>query len=173
MARIDKTKSWSENDDAADAQKKVVVFCTLTSVAEQIAQFLEKKNMRVLVYDDDRMFLTRLESIDPELVFIEVNAAASRPIQEIVAEVFIWMRARARKINTYLNSPSRYFWQNAKIIIFKSDSQITGAGSMAAEIADTDEIIRQCGLLGEIKYIGLYSSFSFMTKIRSYLEQVK
>ena len=133
-------------------------------------QQLEKKNLFVWLVSDEKQLVSQLEQSDPELILVEVNASTIRPLDVIVAEIFAWMRARARAINKLLDSTSQYLWQHSQVILFKSDSEITATGSLTAEMADTDDIVRQCLLWGDVKYIGLYSSFSFMSKIRPTLE---
>lgn len=148
-----------------------LVFCTLRSVGQQIVQQLERKNMRVWLVNDEQKLLSKLNEADPDLIVLEINATVTKPIEQIVPDIFIWMRGRAREINKVLNTPSKYLWERAKIVLFKSDVEMTPTGSRSADMADTDDVVRQCNLSGDVKYIGIYSSFSFIGKVRMVLEE--
>lgn len=170
MPKINKDKDPQAASPDQGMRKKVLVFCMEYPLARQIVQQLEKKELLVRLVNDERELLSQLDQVDPELILIDVNAPTNRSLDIIVADIFVWMRTRARAINKLLHTPSQYLWQHCKIVLFKSDSEISTTGSLAAEMADTDELVRLCSLLGDVKYIGLYSPFSFIPKIRPFLE---
>ncbi len=151
---------------------KVLVFATDHLLLKQIAGLLEKKNVLIWLVSDERKLSRELEQADPELILMQLNATTIRPLDQIVADVFVWMRKRARAINKLLDTPSHYLWQHSKVVLFEGESQITPTGSLSAQIADTDEMIRLCQLLGDVKYIGEFSSYSFMSKMRPFLEDL-
>lgn len=157
--------------DSGFAGRRAVVFCMARSIGQQIVQQLEKKNMQTALVSDEQKLLAKLNEIDPDLVLIQIDAPTNKPITQMVPDVFSWMRGRAREINKVLNTPNRYLWEKAKVILFKSDVEITATSSVSAQMADTDDIIRQCNEYGDVKYIGIYSSFSFIGKIRALIEQ--
>ncbi len=170
MGKVKKTIPPQQSNQPESGQRRVLVFCTDNSVAKQIVDQLSKKNFLVWHVDDERKLLTQLDHVDPELILMQINALLTRSFETIVAEVFLWMRARARAINKFLDTPSQYLWQHSRIILFKSETQITPTGSLMADIADDDELVRVCSLLGDVKYIGTYSFFSFIPKIRFLIE---
>ncbi len=165
MTKVGKKKPFDTG-----GPKKVLVFCVHKSVGKQIVQQLEKRNVRTWLVEDEKRWPRALADFDPELILIEINAPMTRAIEGLVSDVFAWMRGRARSINKALNSPSQYLWEHSKVLLFKSESEITSAISLTAEMADTDEIVRKCLLVGDVKYIGLYSSLSFLSQIRMFLE---
>ncbi len=170
MAKINKIKLSQEIGADESMCKKILVFCMDHLLAKQIVQQLEKRDFLVCLVNDERKLFAQLDQADPELILIDISVLTSRPLDVIVAEIFAWMRTRARAINKFLHTPSQYLWQHCKVVLFKSDSEISATGSLTAEMADTDELVRLCSLLGDVKYIGLYSSFSFISKIRPFLE---
>lgn len=170
MPRIDINKTSKANGDKESFRKKALVFCADQSLSKQIVDQLKKKDILVWLASDERNLFMQLDQAEPDLILIDVNVPASRSLEKIVAEIFAWMRTRARAINKLLHTPSQYLWQHCKIVLFKGESEISATGSLAAEIADTDELVRLCSLLGDVKYIGLYSPFSFIPKIRQLWE---
>ena len=156
--------------DSGFAGRRAVVFCMARSIGQQIVQQLEKRNMQVALVSDELKLLAKLQEIDPDLVLIQVDAPVNNPVIRIVPDVFAWMRGRAREINKALNTPNRYLWEKAKVILFKCDVEISSISSVSAQIADTDNIIQQCHQYGDVKYIGIYSAFSFIGKIRALIE---
>lgn len=170
MPKINKNKDFLAPSADQGARKKVLVFCMDHLLANQIIQQLEKKDILAWLVNDEKKILEQLDRADPELILIDINAPTSRSLEVIVSEIFVWMRTRARAINKLLHTPSQYLWQHCKVVLFKGDSEISATGSLAAEMADTDELVRLCSLLGDVKYIGLYSPFSFIPKIRTFLE---
>lgn len=151
-------------------RQRALVFCMSRRIGQQIKEQLEKKNMRVWLVTEERKLLSELDDADAELIFIEINAPTNKTIDQIVVDVFSWMRNRARSINKLLNSPSQYLWERSRIILFKSDFEITSTSSIAGDVADTDDLVRQCSLLGNIQYAGLYSPLSFISKVRALIE---
>lgn len=158
------------NETVRTDPKKAVVFGSDARTLRQICDQLGKKNMRVWPLSDEKLLLLKLNEADPDLILVEINAVTHKPIDKIVADIFIWMRARARAINKILESPSQYLWQRSKVVLFKSDSEITATGSLSADVADIDDVVRQCSFYGDVKYIGLYASMSFISKIRPLID---
>ncbi len=170
MAKIKKIIPIKVEGGEQNARKKVLVFCMDNALAKQIVQQLQRNSLLVWFINEEKKLLSALDQADPELILIEINAPTNRPLDKIVAEIFVWMRTRARAINKFLDTPSQYLWQYSKIVLFESESPLTPTRLLAAEMADTDELVRLCSLLGDVKYIGIYSPFSFMSKLRPLLE---
>ena len=82
----------------------LLVFVMDNSLAKQIAEQLEKKNVIVCLVSDERKLTKELDQADPELILIQLNAPTGRPLDQIVAQVFAWMRLRARAINKFLDT---------------------------------------------------------------------
>lgn len=172
MAKITKKISPEENANGEIFRPKVLIFATDALVAGQMAVGLKNRDVGVRFVNDERKLLEELERIDPDLILLQLNASITSPLDQIVGEIFKWMRSRARSVNKFLNTPSQYLWQHAKVVLFESESQINPTDSLSAQIADTDETIRLCQLLGDVKYIGVYSPFSFIAKIWPFLENL-
>lgn len=170
MVKIIKKTSVLSSFGDLGVRGKVVVFSMNQTIAQQMKRQLEKKNFFVCLVFDEKDLLPQINQVDPQIILMDVVAATIRSFPEIVAEVFAWMRGRARAINKFLDTPSQYLWEHSKIILFKSDSEMTATGSLTAQMADTDELVYQCSLFGNVKYIGLYLSFSFLDKMRSLVE---
>lgn len=170
MGKIKKTIIKKTSGPEENGQRKIFVFATDNSAAGQMTDQLKKKGFFVWHVNDERKLLADLDSVDPELILMQINALVKRPFEQIVEDVFLWMRNRARAINKFLDTPSQYLWQHSKIILFKSETHLTPTGSLAADIADDDELVRACSLLGEVKYIGGYSPLSFIGKIGALVE---
>ncbi len=152
-------------------ERRVVVFCMAQNTAKRIAQHLEKRQIRVWIVGDEKKLLGQLQEADPELILLEANASTDKPLEEIVAEIFAWMRKRCREINQILGTPSSYLWQHSKIILFESGREMTASGSLSADMADTEYLIRKCAVAGEVHHIGAYSPLNFMSEIRPFLEK--
>lgn len=170
MVKIIKKTSVCSSPEDLSVRKKAIVFSMNQAIAQQIKRQLEKKKFFVCLVDDEKNLLSQIDQVEPQIILMDVMALASHSFLEIVAEVFVWMRGRARAINKFLDTPSQYLWEHSKIILFKSDSEMTAMDSLTAQVADTDELVYQCSLLGNVKYIGLYLSFSFLDKMRTLVE---
>ena len=157
-------------DSGFAGRQRALVFCVYRRVGQQISQQLEKKNMKVWLVSEEQKLLSQLNEADPDLILIEINAPTVKPIEQIMADVFAWMRGRAREIKKVLNSPSKYLWEHSRVILFKSDVEISSTTSLTAEMADTDDVVRQCNLIGDVKYVGVYYPLSFIAKVRALLE---
>lgn len=151
-------------------RERAIVFCMYSRVGQQICQQLEKKKIEVCLVTDEAKLAAKLKEMDPDLILVEINASTAKPIYQLVGDIFVWMRNRAREINKVLNSPSKYLWERAKVVLFKSEVDITATGSLSSDMADTDDIVRECSMLGNVHYIGIYSSLSFISKLRSLLQ---
>ena len=170
MAKIHKKQSvYSVNEDL-NVHKKVLVFSMNLVIADQIKRQLEKKNFYVCLVSDEKSLLSQIDEFDPKVILMDVATSTQRLFQDIVAEIFLWIRGRARAINKFLDTPSQYLWEYSKVILFKSDSEMSATGSLTAQMADTDELVYQCSLFGPVKYIGIYLTFSFINKMRSVVE---
>jgi hypothetical protein len=170
MAKITKKIPVRSSFEDLSVRKKVIVFSMNQVIAQQMKRQLEKKNFFVCLVHNEKDLLPQINQADPQIILMDVVASAICPFPALVAEVFVWMRGRARAINKFLDTPSQYLWEHSKIILFKSDSEMTATGSLPAQLADTDELVYQCSLVGNVKYIGLYLSFSFIDKMRSLVE---
>ncbi len=171
MAKI--IKKTPEDIEAGNIKppKKALIFGLNARPIKRMAEQLEKENLPVSVVTDEKKLLLKLYDADPDLIFVEINAPTQKATEDHVADIFAWMRARVRAINKFLESPSHVLWQKSRVILFKTESELGATGSIGAEIADTDEIILKCGQLGNVQYIGIYSPWSFISKVRPLLDE--
>ena len=152
-----------------DDRRKALIFSMQKNILKQMAAQLEEENLQVLAVDDEWQLMRQLDFFEPDLVILQVNARTDQAVEEVVGDVFTWMRNYARKLNKILNSPSGLLWNRAKVVLFKSEEALGPIDSLGAEISDTDEALRKCALMGPIHYIGPYSPVSFIAKIRPLL----
>lgn len=168
MAKLKPQNPPPFDDKDPDGRRRALVFCANTSVARQMAQQMEKRNFLVWMVTSEERLLVRLEESDPQLILIDLFAPTKRRLDAIVSDVFKWMRGRARTINKLLGTPNQFLWEHSRVVLFKSDEEMSPAGSLATDIADIDEMIRLCSLAGNVRYIGLFSPLSFISKIRPF-----
>lgn len=161
----------SNSDKPKNDPQKIVVFCMSKSVAKRIAGHLEKQKALVWIVNHENDLFSQLDEADPELIFIEANAPTNIALDVITERIFEWMKKRSREINEFLSSPSQYSWQHAQIIFFESGREFTASGSLSADMADTEYLIKQCSVWGEVHHIGAYSPLNFMEEVRPFLRR--
>ena len=171
MAKVIKKTPDVPVADEIKGPKTALIFGMNGRPLKRMAEQLEKEGLLVEVVSDEKKLLLKLYDVDPDLIFVEINAPTQKAPEDHVADIFAWMRARVRAINKFLDSPSHMLWQKSRVVLFKTESEMGATGSLGAEIADTDELILKCGQLGNVQYIGIYSFWSFMSKIRPLLDE--
>ncbi len=148
---------------------RAIVFGSRPKQVKQMADQLIRKNIVCRSVADEKFLLPTLSEVDPELIFLEINGQTRTPIQEIVKAVFLWTNNYARKVNVALNSPSPRLWAMAQVILYKSDLEEAEINPTGDIIIDLDEVLLKCQDAGHVNYIGLYSSWSFYSKIEPLL----
>ncbi|MCB9771627.1 MAG: hypothetical protein H6754_03670 [Candidatus Omnitrophica bacterium] len=148
---------------------RALIFGSQADQVRQMSDQLTRKKIVVRAVLDEKLLLSRLSEFNPDLIFIEINGVTRSPVEQIVKIVFLWTTNYARKVNKALNSPSARLWTNARVIMYKSDVEGDIANPAGVTITDLDEVLFKCKEIGDIKYIGLYSSWSFYSKIEPLL----
>lgn len=148
---------------------RAVVFGCDPKQVKQMADQLTRKKIVSRGVVDEKFLLSTLSEFDPDLIFLEINGITRSPVEQIVKVVFLWTRNYARKINAALNSPTSRLWAKAKVIMYKSETQQPDFNPSGVVITDFDEVLFKCKEAGDIIYIGLYSSWSFYSKIEPLL----
>ncbi len=167
----DDFKKMPQNFDAEKRAEplRAVVFGSDARQVKQMVDQLTRKKIVSRGVVDEKFLLATLSEFDPDLVFLEINGITRSPIDQIVKVVFLWTKNYARKINAALNSPSPRLWSKAKVILYKSETQQQDFNPTGAGVVDFDEVLFKCKEAGDIIYIGLYSSWSFYSKIEPLL----
>jgi len=162
-----KVKDLSEDlaNRQGDDPLKAVVFGTQPKLVKQMSDQLSKKKLSVRPVIEEKSLITVLYEFDPDLVLLEMNGITKKPIEDIVKAVFVWTNMHARKVNEILNSPSARLWSKAKVVIYKSETEGEAINSLEPAVMDYDEILFKCQQAGPVIYIGLYSPWSFISKI--------
>ncbi|MCC6759026.1 MAG: hypothetical protein IT395_05335 [Candidatus Omnitrophica bacterium] len=150
---------------------KAVIFGSRVKQIQQMSEQLKRKKILALPVPEERKLLSSLSEFDPDFIFLEINGETPSPIEQIVKVVFMWTKNYARKINKTLNSPSSRLWDKAKVIMFKTENEDAGANPAGVTIGDLDEVLFKCKEVGDVEYIGLYSSWSFFSKIEPLLKK--
>lgn len=170
MARVIKQSPQDLQAKTGEYPRKALIYGTQAGLTKQMAGQLFKEKILVRTTQNENDIVAILKEFDPDLVFLEINARSEKPIEDIVADVFAWMRNLVRNINKILNSPTGLLWQRSQIILFKSEQALGPTDSLAEAIIDIDESLRKCMVLGQVQYIGAYSPVSFISKVRPWLE---
>jgi hypothetical protein len=161
-----------ENMDGQYAQPlRAIVFGTQPLQVKQMSNQLIRKKILSRGIVDEKLLLSALSEVDPDLIFLEINGQTRSPIEKIVKIVSLWTTNYARKVNAVLNSPSPRLWAKAKVIMFKSEIDYTGINPHDITITDEDETLFRCKEVGDVIYIGLYSAWSFYSKIEPFLRK--
>ena len=147
----------------ADGDRRAVVFGYESSVAEQIAQQLAEKKRQVRLVDQPTELAEAVRTVDPGLIFVEVLGGGAFPTPRLLGMI--------RPVIQELSIARMDGRPEAAIILYKVHHAIRGETSMASDIADTDQLLQECEEAGFSKYIGLYSPFSFLTKIKEFLRR--
>lgn len=171
MPKIIKIPAGSSTQNNPEKQKKAVVFGLDPRQVKQMSDQLIKAGVLVKTVTDENKLLLQLEETDPDLIFLEIEARTRQSSEDIVADIFVFIRNRARAINKFLNSPSGLLWARSRVILYRTETTTSPTESLGADIADTEEVLRKCSLLGEVRFIGFYSPMSFISKVRPYLEE--
>lgn len=150
---------------------KAVIFGSRAKQIQQMSDQLKRKRVLALPVVEERKLLSSLSEFDPDFIFLEINGETPSPIEQIVKVVFMWTKNYARKINATLNSPSSRLWDKARVIMFKTESEDAASNPAGVTISDLDEILFKCKEVGDVEYIGLYSSWSFFSKIEPLLKK--
>ncbi len=148
---------------------RAVVFGSEPNIVKQMCDQLNRKKILARAVTDEKLLLATLSEFDPDLIFLEINGVTRSPVEQIVKVVFLWTRNYARKVNAALNSPSARLWAKSKVIMYKSEEHDTNPNPTGVVITDFDEVLFKCKDAGDIIYIGLYSTWSFYSKIEPLL----
>ncbi len=148
---------------------RAVVFGSQPKVVKQMTDQLTRKKIVSRGVIDEKLLLATLSEFDPDIIFLEINGVTRSPIEQIVRVVFLWTRNYARKVNAALNSPSSRLWAKAKVIMYKSEMEDSDFNPAGVTITDFDEVLFKCKEAGDIIYIGLYSTWSFYSKLEPLL----
>lgn len=144
-------------------QKKVVVFGYEKNVVNEISKQLEEKRCQVVpVYDDDRLVL-EIEKLDPDIVFAELRPGTQTPMEESLATINAVIQKK--ELERFEEKP------RAAVILYKVHQAVSGVTTMASDMADTENLLKQCQEIGFSKYLGLYSPFTFLMKIKEFLRK--
>lgn len=150
---------------------KAVVFGAQPKQVQQMCDQLKRKKIASMPVVEEKNLLSSLSAFDPDLIFLEINGETRSPIDQIVKVVFMWTKNYARKINATLNSPSSRLWDKAQVIMYKTENEDAAANPAGVTITDLDEVLFKCKEMGDVEYIGLYSSWSFFSKIEPLLKK--
>jgi len=164
------------NDFSSDSSRsadplKAVVFGSQPKQVRTMSEQLMRKRILVSPVVEEKNLLATLSTADPDLIFLEINGVTRSPIEQIVKIVFMWTKNYARKINATLNSPSSRLWDKARVIMYKSENEDEAMNPAGVTITDLDDVLFKCKEIGDIQYIGLYSSWSFFSKIEPLLKR--
>ncbi len=144
---------------------RALVFGSQPKVVKQMSDQLTRKKILTRTVIDEKFLLASLSEFDPDIIFLEINGQTRSPVEQIVKVVFLWTKNYARKINAALNSPTTRLWAKAKVVMYKSETEDTAVNPAGVTITDLDEVLFKCKEAGDVIYIGLYSTWSFYSKI--------
>lgn len=163
----DHVKETFEDDLTQKRQEpfRALVFGSQPKQVKQMVDQLMRKKIVARGVVDEKFLLSTLSEFDPDIIFLEINGATRSPVEQIVKVVFLWTKNYARKINAALNSPTARLWAKAKVVMYKSETEDEGVNPAGATITDLDEVLFKCKESGDVIYIGLYSTWSFYSKI--------
>lgn len=164
-------KSDEQDQGQQDEPLRAIVFGSQPQQIKQMSNQLNRKKILSRGIVDEKFLLSSLSEVDPDLIFMEINGQTRSPIEKIVKIVSLWTTNYARKVNTVLNSPSSRLWAKAKVIMFKSEMDYTDMNPHDITITDEDETLFRCKEAGDVIYIGLYSPWSFYSKIEPLLRK--
>lgn len=150
----------SNNDPVIlSPRKKVLLFGEDATVLQDMSkQFQEEHCLVETVYQENQI-IPRVESLRPDLIFLQINSQMTLPIEEFVAQIHQAMRKLAPKTG----APA------GQVIIFKVEEDLSSVGSLSGNIVDTESAVQRCYQSGASQYIGLYYPLSFKSKIKPLL----
>ncbi len=152
---------------------RAVVFGSQVKLVKQMTEQLSRKKFLAWGITDEKDLLAALSKHDPDMIFLEINGVTRSPIEEIVKVVFLWIKNYARKINAALESPTSRLWEKAQVILYKSEMNEDALNPAGPMIPDLDEVLFKCRDVGAVTYIGLYSAWSFYSKLEPLLGKMR
>lgn len=171
MADLNNNLSHGSDLDDPERILRAVVFGSQAKQVRSMSEQLKRKGLEVSAVLEEKNLLSRLSEFDPDIIFLEINGVTRSPIEQIVKVVFMWTKNYARKINAVLNSPTSRLWDKAKVVLYKSEFEDVGVNPTGETVTDLDEVLFKCKEAGEVQYIGLYSTWSFFSKLEPLLKK--
>ncbi|MFA5059738.1 MAG: response regulator [Candidatus Omnitrophota bacterium] len=156
-------------DVKSNAKNKVLIFGANESIMNKMLQELEGKKCQVTLLKDDKQLVSQAEKLEVNLIFLQVNAVTSIPVDQIVVQLSDLIRKKAKEARAEEKDEDDSIEKICPIILYKVEAE-TEAGTLSgSDLADMENLVQKCQEQGASKYIGLYSSLSFMSKIKNYL----
>jgi CheY-like chemotaxis protein len=140
--------------------KRVVIFGYERSVTEEMAKQLEEKKCQVLSTDNDEELVQILDQEVPALLFMEIKTETTVPFVSVLTVANSVLRSKEMVGRDAVNTD---------VILYKVHQAVSGVTAMGGDVTDMDNILIECQDIGYTKYIGLYSPFTFMMKIKDFL----
>lgn len=153
-----------EKPAAATAKSKALIFGSDDAVLANMVQLLEKEKCHAVVTQDETQLPVQVDSMEPELILLQVNNQTATPIDRIV-----WMLNSLIKKKIKLANSEVAASRKGNIVLFKVEEEMSGLDSMGASIADLENILDRCTDEGCKKYIGSFSPVLFISKIKEFI----
>ncbi|HOD12799.1 MAG TPA: response regulator [Candidatus Omnitrophota bacterium] len=148
------------------AGKKIVIFGSDEKILQDMRQQLEKAKHIVTLVQQEAEVVSVVSDVKPDLVVLDLGAELQIPIDKLVYTIDI-LTPKPKKGSL---DPKSLSMKKTTIILYKVDKGgIEVNTDLAGNLADVEALLDRCVHNGAEKYIGLFSSFSFMSKIKEFL----
>ena len=171
-APADQKKNVEPPKDAAEAKtsssgKKIVIFGSEENILQDMRQQLEKAKHAVSIVKEEEKIVPLVNDIKPDVVLLDMSAEIKVSLDKLVYTIDI-LTPKAKKGSL---DPKALSMRKTAILLYKVDKGgIAVNTDLAGNLADVEALVDRCMTSGAEKYIGLFSSFSFMSKVQEFLK---
>ena len=143
--------------------KKALIFGYEKTVISSMCQQLQQRKYQGIPVSDSATLLSEMNRLDPEMVLLELKADMSDAVRENLMNVNNLIKQKELEGFESKAPPA--------IILYKVHHAVSGVSSASGDLADTTTLLSICESIGFSKFIGLYSPFTFLMKIKDHLRR--
>lgn len=140
---------------SAGHRKKALIFGMDQEALSEMRRQLESRGCLAVVVDENQL-VPLAEEMKPDVVFLAVNASTIVPMETLIYTL------------TAL-APIKKGSSKMRVVLFKMEEELGGIQDTESDLADFENLLQRCFENGAAKYLGHYSSSTFLQKTREFL----
>jgi CheY-like chemotaxis protein len=159
-----------DSQSTSSLRKKVIIFGHEETILQSMRQELEKLGHFIVIIKEENQILPTVQDAKPDVVLLAINAETKAPIDKLVYTIDVLFPKQKQGEVKKNADGSLPLLRKMNIVLYKVEKETVGATSSEGSFADMESLLERCKENGASKYIGAYTSFSFISKIQEFLK---
>ena len=150
--------------------KKILLYGDDAAVLEDMKNKLQERGCAVTVEKDGRQTAAKTDLVNPDLILVQLYFNEEAPVDQTLADINGVIRKKIREHEAKSKDKTAMpEFKAPPVILYKVPEEITASGTTGENLALMEDLLTRCHEQGIAKYIGMYSSMSFVTKIKEFI----